>query len=286
MEFVEGQRVKLPDESRFVVVELAQPVGDGGWKLVVDDGDGLRKVGLSPSEATAVVALAEDGAAAPADVLAGLWAEWMKRASQTASATALATTPLRPYPHQNRAVYGAMLPQPLLRFLLADEPGTGKTIMGGLYLREMQRLGFVRRALVVCPAHLVTKWQADFERFLGGGLRRITADTIREDALSGTHDLWVVSLELAAVNPAVFEALHPDRAGWDAIILDEAHRLTPTAGQYHRVGRMLATSTPRAVLMTATPHRGNEWLFQRSDGSTMHSRHRASSPARSTSCAE
>lgn len=262
MEFAEGQRVKLPDESRFVVVELAQPTGDAGWKLVVEDAGDLRKITLSSAQAASVVALSEDGAAEPAEVLAGLWAEWMKRATQTASATALATTPLRPYPHQNRAVYGAMLPQPLLRFLLADEPGTGKTIMGGLYLREMQRLGFVRRALVVCPAHLVTKWQADFERFLGGGLRRITADTIREDALSGSHDLWVVSLELAAVNPAVYEALHPDRAGWDAVVFDEAHRLTPTAGQYHRVGRMLANSTPRAVLMTATPHRGNEWLFR------------------------
>lgn len=262
MEFAEGQRVKLADESRFVVVELAQPTGDGAWKLIVDDGGDLRKITLSAPQAASVVALPEDGGAEPAEVLAGMWAEWMRRATQTASASALATTPLRPYPHQNRAVYGAMLPQPQLRFLLADEPGTGKTIMGGLYLREMQRLGFVRRALVVCPAHLVTKWQADFERFLGGGLRRITADTIREDALSGSHDLWVVSLELAAVNPAVYEALHPDRAGWDAVVFDEAHRLTPTAGQYHRVGRMLATTTPRAVLMTATPHRGNEWLFR------------------------
>ena len=81
-----------------------------------------------------------------------------------------------------------MLRQPMLRFLLADEPGTGKTIMGGLWLREAQRLGHVRRALVVCPAHLVSKWQLDFERFLGGGLRRITAATAREGALSGEHE--------------------------------------------------------------------------------------------------
>ena len=85
----------------------------------------------------------------------------------------------------------AMLPQPLLRFLLADEPGTGKTIMGGLWLREMQRLGFVNRALVVCPAHLVTKWQEDFERFFGGpgSLRRITANTVREHAVGINHDM-------------------------------------------------------------------------------------------------
>lgn len=228
----------------------------------MDDGHRIRKVQLAEAEVETLDVLVPDGGAEPASVLAGLWAEWMRRAGTTARATALASTPLVPYAHQNRAVYGAMLPQPLLRFLLADEPGTGKTIMGGLWLREMQRLGFVKRALVVCPAHLVTKWQGDFDRFLGGGLRRISADTIREGALSTSHDIWVVSLELAAVNPQVYEAIHPDRAGWDAVVFDEAHRLTPTAVAYHRVGRMLARTTPRVVLMTATPHRGSEWLFR------------------------
>ena len=76
----------------------------------------------------------------------------------TPSPALIASTPLRPYAHQTTAVYGAMLPQPLLRFLLADEPGTGKTIMAGLYLREMQRLGLVQRAIVVCPANLASKW--------------------------------------------------------------------------------------------------------------------------------
>jgi len=154
-----------------------------------------------------------------------------------------------------------MLPQPLLRFLLADEPGTGKTIMAGLYLREMQRLGLVQRAIIVCPANLTSKWVADFRRFLGGGLRHLTANTVREEAVS-SHDLWVVSLELAAVNPALQEAIRPDRAGWDLVIFDEAHRLTPTATSFHQVGRLLAKNTPRALLMTATPHRGKEWLFR------------------------
>jgi len=135
-----------------------------------------------------------------------------------------------------------MLPQPLLRFLLADEPGTGKTIMAGLYLREMQRLGLVQRAIIVCPANLTSKWVADFRRFLGGGLRHLTANTVREEAVS-SHDLWVVSLELAAVNPAVQEAIRPDRAGWDLVIFDEAHRLTPTATSFHQVGRLLAKNT-------------------------------------------
>jgi superfamily II DNA or RNA helicase len=155
-----------------------------------------------------------------------------------------------------------MLPQPRLRFLLADEPGTGKTIMAGMYLREMQRLGLVNRALVVSPAHLVTKWQADFERFFGGGLKRITSETAKDGPLRPDQDLWITSLDLAAVNPMVQEAIRPDRAGWDVVVIDEAHRLTPTAQGYYQVGRMLSHGCPRMLLMTATPHRGSEWLFR------------------------
>ena len=264
-EFSRGQKVRLPGEARFVTVQGAIPGGSGDWQLFVRDGEdstSVREVNLDPDNATAVEAVAEDGSADPSQLLAALWAEWMASATTSAKSAALASSTLRPYPHQHQAVYGAMLPQPMLRFLLGDEPGTGKTIMGGLYAREAQRLGIISRALVVCPAHLVTKWQADFDRFLGGGLKRITADTVKEGALQLDHDFWVVSLELAAVNPSVLEAIHPDRAGWDFIIFDEAHRLTPTAESYHRVGRVLALNCKRVLMMTATPHRGNEWLFR------------------------
>src|SRR5487761_1182716 len=262
--FEEGMRVRLPGHESYVTVSAAVEITTG-WRLFTEDDTGeILKTDLSPEEAAAVESLAEDGYAEPASVLGALWAEWMSRSASDGKVSALAGSPLVPYPHQDRAVYGAMLPQPVLRFLLADEPGTGKTIMGGLWLREMQRLGFVNRTLIVCPAHLVTKWQEDFERFLGGpgSLRRITADTVREHAVGIGHDMWVVSLELAGANQSVLEAIDPDRAGWDAVVFDEAHRMTPTAAQWHRVGLTLARKTPRVVLMTATPHRGNEWLFR------------------------
>jgi superfamily II DNA or RNA helicase len=235
----------------------------GGWQLFVEEPTGhFQKVVLTSDEAAACETLTEDGGGDSTAVLAGFWTAWMKAASAGTRSAAFASTTLKPYAHQMNAVYGAMLPQPNLRFLLADEPGTGKTIMAGMYLREMQRLGFVGRALVVAPAHLVTKWQADFERFFGGGLRQITAQTVREHAVETDHDLWIVSLDLVAVNPAVQAAIHPDRAGWDVIVFDEAHRLTPTAASYYQAGEMLALNTPRALMMTATPHRGKEWLFR------------------------
>lgn len=264
MGFEVGQRLHIPGKHLpdWVTVDFVQAVATG-WKLYVKDDDGaFHPVDLTEAEAERVIVVSEDGGADSARVLAGIWTQWMRAAGVNADATVLASSPLRPYAHQSNAVYGAMLPQPRLRFLLADEPGTGKTIMAGLYLREMQKLGFVRRALVVAPAGLVTKWQADFARFFGGELRRITNETIQQHGLAAPHDMWVVSLELAAVNPAVQEAIRPDRAGWDIVVFDEAHRLTPTAETFHQAGRLLASNTPRALLMTATPHRGSEWLFR------------------------
>lgn len=264
MVFATGQKVRIAGKNLpdWVTVDFASPAGDD-WQLYVQDDSGtIHKIRLTAIEAVQVTILTNDGNADSARVLAGLWTRWMSVACSNSQATLLASTPLRPYPHQSNAVYGAMLPQPRLRFLLADEPGTGKTIMAGLYLREMQKLGFVRRALVVAPAGLVSKWQADFERFFGGALRRITNETIQQHGLAAPHDMWVVSLELAAMNPLVQDAIRPDRAGWDIVVFDEAHRLTPTAETFHRVAGLLGNNTPRALFMTATPHRGSEWLFQ------------------------
>ena len=241
------------DRLDLFVTDVGGPGEDGSF----------RKVSLTQDQLPTLEVVDADGGAPSEAVLAGLWTEWMLDAARTAASTVLVSTSLRPYPHQMEAVYGRMLTQPLLRFLLADEPGTGKTMMSGLWLREAQRLGLVKRALVVCPAHLVGKWQADFERFLGGGLREVTAETVRLDGLATARtNTWVVSLHLAAMNPQVREALHPDRAGWDAIIFDEAHRMTPTAETFHRVGRELSADVPHAMFLTATPHRGDERYFR------------------------
>lgn len=262
--FTRGQRLLLPGKAGIVKVRTVEQCDEGIDLYVANQRSGkIDEVRLTFEEIKEVRVIMEDGAAKPEVVLAGLWNEWMLGAMRSAQSTVLASTPLKPYPHQMDAVYNHMLTQPLLRFLLADEPGTGKTIMSGLWLREAQRLGLVRRALVVCPAHLVIKWKADFERFFGQTLREITAETIRQRALSGSeHDFWVVSLNLASINASVLRALHPDEAGWEAIIFDEAHRMTPTAGTFYKVGKTLSANVPHAVFLTATPHRGDEWYFR------------------------
>ena len=260
-----GTRIRVPGEHRLSVLESFRRTAAGGTLLVSDgdDAESARRMLLTADQVSQVVPVLPDGAASPRVALAGLWCEWMLHSIRTARSTALSSSALKPLPHQMEAVYEHMLPQPMLRFLLADEPGTGKTIMAGMWLREMQRLGKVDRALVVCPAHLVTKWQADFDKFFGGGLRAITLETIQQDALNLSPDkTWVVSLHLAASNPAVRQALRVKKAGWDAVIFDEAHRMTPQAETFHLVGSELSAAAPHALLLTATPHRGEEWLFR------------------------
>ncbi|MXX01143.1 MAG: DUF3883 domain-containing protein [Acidimicrobiia bacterium] len=261
-EFQYGQRVRLPDKTGIVTVKIQTPSG-GNTVLGVTDPDGKwRELILTVEELRRVRVATEDGAASPEMVLAGLWAERMVASVRSATSTVLASSRLRPYPHQMSAVYGQMLPQSKLRFLLADEPGTGKTIMSGLWLREAQRLGLVKRALVVCPAHLVQKWRADFDRFFGGGLQEVTLETVQQGTLSiSNHAIWVVSMHRAAKNPTVLEGIRPVNGGWDAVIFDEAHRMTPTAETFHNVGKALM-KVPHALFLTATPHRGKEWLFQ------------------------
>ena len=244
MTFDRGQRVRVqaPGVPEFATVRFAIPGdSDGSWDLIlVDDEDRRHEINLAAGDTETVRKLVSDGHGDSARVLAAMWTQWMDAAATNAESSAMASMPLKPYAHQTTAVYGAMLPQPQLRFLLADEPGTGKTIMAGLYLREMQRLGLVKRAVIVCPANLASKWVDDFSRLLGGGLRQITSATVREDALN-SNDLWVVSLELAAVNPAVQDALRPDKAGWDLVVFDFSSRGNSSLSRFLCMWRVTGT---------------------------------------------
>ncbi|MFI7126831.1 SNF2-related protein [Nonomuraea sp. NPDC050153] len=139
----------------------------GLWVLYVGvDGENLfHKVALTSDEASSVSVLTPDGGVPSERALAAMWSSWCRSQARPPN------PPSDRMPTRSVRCMGAMLPQPQLRFLLADEPGTGKTIMAGLYLREMRRNGLIRRALVVAPAGLVSKWQADFDHFFGAGLR-------------------------------------------------------------------------------------------------------------------
>jgi superfamily II DNA or RNA helicase len=169
--------------------------------------------------------------------------------SSTSSA-ALATRPLKPFAHQDEAVFDHMLPQPRLRFLLADEPGTGKTIMTGMYLGEGRRRGLIPGpTAIVVPAHLVQKWQDELEDFFGIHASRLTPEVARDPKdLDPRVDVWVTSLDLFSHNQDVRRKLAGSRRSWSLVVFDEAHRLTPTSP----VSRGCAGAGPQVTPLAAT----------------------------------
>jgi len=187
----------------------------------------------------------------------------MQHAVPRIRSAVLATRPLKPYPHQDEAVHGHMLQQPRLRFLLGDEPGTGKTIMAAMYLAEGRRQGLIPgRALFIVPAHLVRKWRRDLARFVG-----VDAGVVDSAIAVDTKDLdprvntWIVSLDLYGVNSDVRRKIAGSEASWSLVVFDEAHRLTPTS-QLLSAAREVADRTHHLLLLTATPHRGKEHYFR------------------------
>jgi len=156
-----------------------------------------------------------------------------------------------------------MLPQPRLRFLLADEPGTGKTIMTGMYLVEGRRRGLIPGpSLIVVPAHLVQKWQEELEDFFGIRASRLSQEVGRDPKdLDPRVEVWIASLDLFTHNTDVRRKAAGQRTSWSLCVFDEAHRLTPTS-RYLAAAQDLAGRSHHLLLLTATPHRGKEYYFR------------------------
>ena len=183
---------------------------------------------------------------------------------------AVHTSNVDPLPHQITAVYESMLPRQPLRFVLADDPGSGKTIMAGLYIRELVMRADARRVLIVAPGSLVEQWRDElFEKF---GLEfHIYSSALEEASPSGNpfddHHQIVVRLDQMARNEDLQAKLCA--AGWDLVVFDEAHKLAAhffgskleKTGRY-RFAEALGKETRHLLLMTATPHNGKEEDFQ------------------------
>lgn len=185
---------------------------------------------------------------------------------------AIHTSLVDPLPHQITGVYEAMLPRQPLRFLLADDPGAGKTIMAGLLMKELIARGDLQRCLVVCPGSLAEQWQDELFRRFHLPFEILTNDKL-EAARTGNWfletNLIIARLDKLSRNEDVQEKLKAPDCRWDLIVCDEAHKMSATffGGETkytkrYRLGQLLSTLTRHFLLMTATPHNGKEEDFQ------------------------
>lgn len=175
-----------------------------------------------------------------------------------------------PLPHHIEAVYGNMLPRQPLRYLLADDPGAGKTIMAGLFCKELMARSDVERCLVIAPGSLVEQWQDELWQRFGLAFDILTRDMI--EATRGGNPfterpLLIARLDHLARNDDLRSKLAA--ADWDLMIVDEAHKMSAhyTGGEVketkrYKLGQLAGSVARHLLLMTATPHAGIEEDFQ------------------------
>lgn len=171
-----------------------------------------------------------------------------------------------PLPHQLEAVYDYFLKLPRIRFLLADDPGAGKTIMAGLLIKELKIRGLIKRILIITPANLSFQWQRELKDKFREKFDIIRSDVLRANYGSNpwqekdqvlTSVSWVSRIEDARDSLL--------RSRWDLVIVDEAHKMSAYSRDKktlaYQLGEALSGMTDHYLLMTATPHKGDPENF-------------------------
>jgi len=183
---------------------------------------------------------------------------------------AVHTSLIEPLPHQITAVYETMLGKQPLRYLLADDPGAGKTIMTGLLIKELMIRGDLHRCLIISPGNLVEQWQDELNQRFHVAFDILTNDRL-EASVSGNAfaetPLCIARLDKLSRDEQVQNKLR--QTEWDLIVVDEAHKMSATffGGEIkytkrYQLGELLGKITRHLVLLTATPHNGKEEDFQ------------------------
>jgi len=266
-----------------VVLEDARPLGPddtAGYECRVRLPDGsLEEAVISADEATALLAQGADEVPSHAPVDAEklrllIESARIRLAYAHDQQFAVSISGIRTLPHQIEAVYQVMLPQPRLRFLLADDPGAGKTIMAGLLIKELKLRGAIDRVLILCPAPLTIQWQDEMLRWFGEPFDIVFSAVDQQQLV----DPWERSSQIiASIDYAKQEEVRDRvcRQRWDLVIIDEAHKCsarTATGGVKRPENRAVTTKrydlafrltsqADHVLLLTATPHHGDEDKF-------------------------
>ena len=184
---------------------------------------------------------------------------------------AVSVSQVDPLLHQLDAVNRRILPLPRIRFLLADDPGAGKTIMAGLLMRELMQRGEVSRVLVLCPKALTDQWRREMWERFREPFTLVTGESI---SASFGQNVWVENNRVvASVDLAVQDHILPgiEQSQWDLVVFDEAHKLSayrygPSAKidktKRYMLAEGLSARTKHLLLMTATPHKGDPENFR------------------------
>ena len=263
------------EPTQIVSVVATVPLAEGSLQLIYRTPDGQMKERLlgradeqSINLATTETPFSFDGDAAAFQLACE--AKRIDLAFLFDPMMAVHTSNVEPLPHQITAVYESMLPRQPLRFVLADDPGAGKTIMAGLYIRELIMRADSHRILIVAPGSLVEQWRDElYEKF---GLEfHIYSALLEQTSPSGNpfddYARLIVRLDQISRNDDLQEKLCAP--GWDLAVFDEAHKL---AAHYFgsklektarfRLAEKLGAHVRHLLLMTATPHNGKEEDFQ------------------------
>jgi len=187
------------------------------------------------------------------------------------SMVAVSTSNLQPLPHQIKAVYEEMLPRVPLRFLLADDPGAGKTIMCGLYVKELMLRGDLARCLIVAPGSLVEQWEDELIEKFGLHFDILSRELINAtgsiSAVFEHHPLLIARMDQLARSDDLKAGL--ETSDWDLVAVDEAHRMSAHyfGSKLYKtlrydLGQLLSRCTRHFLLMTATPHSGHQDAFE------------------------
>ena len=261
--------------EEIVRVVQVEPVGDAAITVYYKDSQGKLGEQMLFRSDEARLELATVGRpwafdSPGAEFKLGLEAYRISQAGLFDPMMAVHTSNVEPLPHQISAVYEAMLPKQPLRFVLADDPGAGKTIMAGLLIRELIMRGDAKRILIVSPGSLTEQWQDELlEKF--GVTFDIFSREKQEQCASGNYfdesDQLICRLDQLSRNEEFQEKLK--NTEWDIIIVDEAHKLSASyfgtkinKTKRFQLGELLGSITRHFLLMTATPHNGKEEDFQ------------------------
>jgi superfamily II DNA or RNA helicase len=179
----------------------------------------------------------------------------------------LAIARVDPLPHQLEAVYNYFLKLARIRFLLADDPGAGKTIMAGLLLKELKIRGLVSRTLIIAPANLTFQWKREMKERFREDFEVVKGDVLRANYGSNPwqekHQVVTSVSWVSRISDAKESLL---RSQWDLIVVDEAHKMSAYRSDKktlaYKLGEKLSEMTDHFLLMTATPHKGDPDNFR------------------------